>query len=34
MRREIEIVESNGLLTTEQVDQALAWAREASFIPA
>ncbi|WP_223633941.1 adenosine deaminase [Corallococcus sp. EGB] len=33
MRREIEIVESNGLLTTEQVDQALAWAREASFIP-
>ncbi|NOK38059.1 adenosine deaminase [Corallococcus exercitus] len=34
MRREIEIVESNGLLTSEQVDQALAWAREASFIPA
>ncbi|QAT86320.1 adenosine/AMP deaminase family protein [Corallococcus coralloides] len=34
MRREIELVESNGLLTTEQVDQALAWAREASFIPA
>ncbi|RKH51495.1 adenosine deaminase [Corallococcus sp. AB049A] len=34
MRREIEIVESNNLLTTEQVDQALAWAREASFIPA
>ncbi|RKG94192.1 adenosine deaminase [Corallococcus carmarthensis] len=34
MRREIEIVESNGLLTTEQVDQSLAWAREASFIPA
>ena len=34
MRREIEIVESNGLLSTEQVDQALAWAREASFIPA
>ncbi|MBZ4333651.1 adenosine deaminase [Corallococcus sp. AS-1-12] len=33
MRREIEIVESNGLLTPEQVDQALAWAREASFIP-
>ncbi|RKG54988.1 adenosine deaminase [Corallococcus sp. AB011P] len=34
MRREIEIVESNGLLSSEQVDQALAWAREASFIPA
>jgi adenosine deaminase len=34
MQREIQLIESNGLLTTEQVDQALAWAREASFIPA
>jgi adenosine deaminase len=34
MRREIELVEKNGLLTTEQVDQTLAWARQASFIPA
>lgn len=34
MRREIELVEKNGLLTPEQVDQTLAWARQASFIPA
>jgi adenosine deaminase len=34
MRREIEIVETHGLLTSEQVDQTLAWARQASFIPA
>ncbi|RJS20686.1 adenosine deaminase [Corallococcus sp. H22C18031201] len=33
MRREIELIESNGLLTSEQVDQTLAWARQASFIP-
>ncbi|QSQ27330.1 adenosine deaminase [Pyxidicoccus parkwayensis] len=34
MRREIEIIEQNGILTAEQVDQTLAWARQASFIPA
>ncbi|MCY1014792.1 adenosine deaminase [Pyxidicoccus sp. MSG2] len=34
MRREIEIIEQNGILTPEQVDQTLAWARQASFIPA
>ena len=34
MRREVELVEKHGLLTPEQVDQTLAWAREASFIPA
>ncbi|XXF75531.1 adenosine deaminase [Myxococcaceae bacterium GXIMD 01537] len=34
MRREIELVESHGILTPEQVDQTLAWARQASFIPA
>ncbi|NTX03603.1 MULTISPECIES: adenosine deaminase [Myxococcus] len=34
MRREIELVENNGILTPEQVDQTLAWARQASFIPA
>lgn len=33
MRHEIELVEKNGILTAEQVDQTLAWAREASFIP-
>jgi adenosine deaminase len=33
MRREVELLESNGILTSEQVDQTLAWAREASFIP-
>ncbi|MCP3101256.1 adenosine deaminase [Myxococcus sp. K15C18031901] len=32
MRREIELIESNGILTPEQVDQTLAWARQASFI--
>lgn len=32
MRREIELIEHNGILTAEQVDQTLAWAREASFI--
>ncbi|SEU33015.1 adenosine deaminase [Stigmatella erecta] len=34
MRREIELVERNGILTPEQVDQTLAWARQSSFIPA
>ena len=33
MRREIELVERNCILTPEQVDQTLAWARQASFIP-
>lgn len=33
MRREIELIERNGILTPEQVDQTLAWAREYSFIP-
>jgi adenosine deaminase len=33
MRREIELVERNAILTAEQVDQTLAWARQYSFIP-
>jgi adenosine deaminase len=33
MRREIELVEKNSILTPEQVDQTLAWARQYSFIP-
>jgi adenosine deaminase len=33
MRREIELVERNSILTPEQVDQTLAWARQSSFIP-
>jgi adenosine deaminase len=33
MLREVELVEKNGLLTPEQVDQTLAWARQSSFIP-
>ncbi len=33
MRREIELVERNCILTPEQVDQTLAWARQYSFIP-
>ncbi len=33
MRREIDLVEKNGILTPEQVDQTLAWARQYSFIP-
>jgi adenosine deaminase len=33
MRREIDMVESNRILTPEQIDQTLAWAREYSFIP-
>jgi len=32
MRREIELVETNRILTSEQVDQTVAWAREHSFI--
>jgi adenosine deaminase len=33
MRREIDLVEKNSILTAEQVDQTLAWARQYSFIP-
>lgn len=33
MQKEIALVESNRILTVEQVDQTLAWAREYSFIP-
>ena len=33
MRREIELIEHNRILTGEQVDQTLAWARDYSFIP-
>ena len=33
MRREIELIEQNRILTPEQVDQTLVWAREYSFIP-
>lgn len=33
MRREVELIESNGILSATQVDQTLAWAREYSFIP-
>jgi adenosine deaminase len=32
MRREIEIIEENRILTPEQIDQTLAWARDYSFI--
>ena len=32
MRTEVELVERNGILTPEQVDQTLAWAREYSFL--
>jgi adenosine deaminase len=32
MRREIELIENNRILTAEQIDQTLAWAREYSFI--
>ena len=31
--KEIAIVRDNGILTEEQIDQTLAWAREASFVP-
>lgn len=33
MRREIELVEQNKILTPDQIEQTLAWAREYSFIP-
>lgn len=33
MHSEIELVEKHGILTPEQVDQTLAWARQYSFIP-
>src|SRR5215467_1810682 len=33
MHREVELIESNGILTRDQVDRALACAREYSFIP-
>ncbi|MEW6434300.1 MAG: adenosine deaminase [Myxococcota bacterium] len=33
MRREIDLVEQNRILTPEQIGQTLAWAREYSFIP-
>ncbi|MHB8872978.1 MAG: amidohydrolase family protein [Myxococcaceae bacterium] len=33
MHTEIELVEKSGILTSAQVDQTLAWAREYSFIP-
>jgi adenosine deaminase len=33
MRTEVELVEKHGIMTPAQVDQALAWAREYSFIP-
>jgi adenosine deaminase len=32
MRREVELVEKNKILTPDQVDQTLAWARQYSFI--
>jgi adenosine deaminase len=33
MQSEVELVEKHRIMTPEQVDQALAWAREYSFIP-
>ena len=33
MQSEVDLVEKHGIMTPEQVDQALAWAREYSFIP-
>jgi adenosine deaminase len=32
MRREVEMLRANGVLADEQIDQAMRWAREASFI--
>ena len=32
MQREVELIERHGILTPEQVDQTLAWAREYSFL--
>jgi adenosine deaminase len=34
MRTEVELIEKNKILTPEQVDQTMAWARQYSFIPA
>jgi adenosine deaminase len=34
MSSEVELVEKHGILTPDQVNQTLAWAREYSFIPA
>ncbi|MGA9524150.1 MAG: adenosine deaminase [Myxococcaceae bacterium] len=33
MRTEVELLERNGILTPEQIDQTMAWARQYSFIP-
>jgi adenosine deaminase len=33
MSHEVELIEKNGILTPEQVDQTMAWARQYSFIP-
>jgi adenosine deaminase len=33
MRTEVNLVEKHGILTAEQMDQTLAWARQYSFIP-
>lgn len=33
MRTEIELLEKNKVLTSDQIDQTLAWARQYSFIP-
>lgn len=33
MQREVELIEKNNILTSEQIDQTLAWSREFSFIP-
>ena len=33
MQSEVELIEKNGILTPEQVDQTMAWARQYSFIP-
>ena len=32
MRREVEMLRTNGVLADEQIDQALRWAREATFV--
>lgn len=33
LNKEIDMMRKHGILTEEQIDQTLAWAREASFIP-
>ena len=33
MQSEVDLVEKHGIMTPDQVDRALAWAREYSFIP-